>query len=79
MNPQTGRLAFKAIWVPLRDGMLDVHGVLTALQAAGYRDPISLHAEYRSHFHYAERDLEATNKLVAEDVVYLREVMKAVL
>ena len=75
VNPATGRLAHKAIWVPLRDGLLDVAAALKALCNAGYRDALSLHAEYRSHFHMVEHDIEATNGLVAQDVAYLRELM----
>jgi len=74
-SPPTGRLQYRPIWVPLRDGMLDAPAVLSALQGAGYTDPISIHAEYRCYFYRVEDDVEATNKLVAEDVRYVRELM----
>jgi len=76
VEPKTGKLTYKPIWVPLRDGMLDVPAVLTALQEAGYTDPISIHAEYRNYFYYIETDAEATNGLVAKDVTYLRSLMR---
>ena len=77
VSPGNGRLTYKPVWVPLRDGMLDVPGVLAALETADYTDPISIHAEYRCYFHMIERNLEATNKLVASDVKYLRSMMTA--
>lgn len=75
INPATGRLAYKAVWVPLRDGMLDVPLVLKTLEEAGYSDALSLHAEYRCYFYMVEKDAEATDKLVAEDVKYVRQAM----
>ncbi len=75
IDPKSERLTYKPIWVPLRDGMLDLPGVLSALEAAGYTDPIALHAEYRNYYYMVEKDVEATNKLVAEDVRYLRSLM----
>lgn len=74
VDPASGRLRYRPVWVPLRDGMLDVPAVLSELQAAGYTDPISIHAEYRCYFYMVEHDLEATNELVAADVKYLREL-----
>ena len=76
IDPVTNRLSYKPVWVPLRDGMLDVPAVLKALQEAGYTDPISIHAEYRTYFYHIDQDIEATNQLVAEDLAYVREVMK---
>ena len=76
IEPATGRLTYKPIWVPLRDGMLNVSGLLNALKKAGYRDALSIHAEYRSYFHYVENDKEATDKLVAEDVRHVRQALK---
>ena len=76
VDPKTGRLSYKPVWVPIRDGMLDVPAVLKALAEAGYTDPISIHAEYRNHFYRVENDMEATNGLVADDVEYLRGVMR---
>ena len=75
-HPTTGRLTFKPIWVPLRDGMLDLPMVLPSLKAAGYTDPISIHAEYRSFFHLIEHHLKPTNTLVTADVVYVRQLMQ---
>ena len=75
IDPQTKRLKYTPIWCKLRDGMLDVPEVLEALSAAGYADPISIHAEYRTYYHRIEHDIAATNKIVAEDVAYLKEVM----
>lgn len=76
VDPKTARLTYKPIWVPLRDGMLDVPAVLKALQEAGYSDAISIHAEYRNYFYFIEKDAEATNKLVASDVAYLRDFVR---
>ena len=50
--------------------------VLPALKAVGYTDPISIHAEYRSFFHLVEHHLKPTNTLVAEDVIYVRQLMQ---
>lgn len=72
---RTGRLRYQPIWVPLPDGMLDVPGVLAQLDAAGYSDPISIHGEYRTHYHYIEENCEKTGKLITEDVAYVRRVM----
>ena len=77
VDPKTDRLTYRPIWVPLRDGMLDVPGALNALKDAGYTDPISVHAEFRTHYHMIERNLEATNEIVAGEVAYLREVMES--
>lgn len=74
-DPTTGHLTFQPIWVPLRDGMLDVPAALKALRAAGYTDPISIHGEYRTHYHRIERDVEETGKLIGDDVAYLRAMM----
>ena len=76
IDTDTKQLTYKPIWLPLKDGMLDVPLVLKELQSAGYTDPISIHAEYRNYFYMIEKDVEATNKLVAEDVVYVKELMK---
>jgi len=75
IDPASGRLSYKPIWVPLRDGMLDVPSVLSALKDSGYTDSISIHAEYRCYFYRVEDDVEATNKLVAEDVRYVRGLL----
>jgi sugar phosphate isomerase/epimerase len=77
VDPDTGRLTYRATWVPLRDGMLDVPAVLAALAAAGHGDPLSIHAEYRSHFYMVEQDVDATTALIAEDVRYVRALMGA--
>lgn len=74
-DPQTGRLAFKPIWVPLRDGMTDVPAVLRKLKAVGYTDAIAIHAEYRTHYFFIEKDLKATTQIVTEDVKYVRQTM----
>ncbi len=76
-DPATGRMTWRAAWVPLRDGMLDVPQVLYALKAAGYADPISLHAEYGAYFFEVTSNLKATQKLVAADVAYVRECLAA--
>ena len=74
-DAKTGALSFKPIWVPLRDGMVDVPGVLKALKAAGYTEPISIHGEYRTHYYYMVKDVQETGKLIADDVAYLRAMM----
>jgi sugar phosphate isomerase/epimerase len=74
-NPKTGGLSFQPIWVPLRDGMVDVPAVLKALKAVGYTEPISIHGEYRTHYSYIVDNLEETGKLIAGDVAYLRATM----
>jgi sugar phosphate isomerase/epimerase len=55
--------------------MLDVSSVLRELREVGYTDATSIHAEYSCHFYWVEKDIEATNKLVAKDVAYLRELI----
>ncbi len=75
-DPATGRLTFRPIWLPLRDGMVDVPFTLKTLQEFGYTDPISIHGEYRTHYHYIETNMEKTGELIAEDVAYLRAMMK---
>ena len=72
---ETGALRYQAIWLPLRDGMLNVPGALKKLKAVGHTEPISLHAEYRTHYHLIEHDAGATSKLVAEDLQYVRQMM----
>ena len=76
IDPGTGRLKYTPVWVPLRDGMLDVPYELQALSDAGYTDPISLHAEHRTYFFRVENVLEATNELVRSDVEYVRSLMQ---
>ena len=73
---ETGQLAFKPIWVPLWDGMLNIPKLLKLLWEAGYRDPLSIHAEHRTHYCRIENHLEAINPIVGEDVAYLRRVMQ---
>ncbi len=75
VDPETGHLRFTPIWVPLRDGMLDVRAVLKKLKSVGYTDPISIHGEYRTHYYYIEKDTQATNRLIADDVAYIRKLM----
>jgi len=75
-DPETGRLRYMPVWVPLRDGMLDVPSELRALSDAGYTDPISIHAEHRTYFFRVETVLEATNELVRGDVAYVRSLMQ---
>lgn len=75
INPTTGQLNYRFMIGPLRDGMLNVPLVLAELQKAGYTDPISIHAEYGAYFYEVTKNLEATNKLVAADVQYVRECM----
>ena len=78
VDAQTGRLCFKPIWVPMRDGMLDVPGVLKKLEAVGYVDAIAIHAEYRTHYHYIEMDRTATTQLITQDIGYVRRIYQAV-
>ena len=75
-DPKTDKLTYVPIWVPLRDGMLDVPGVLKALTDCGYTDPISIHAEYRTHYHMIEHNMEATDKLIAADLAYVRQIVE---
>lgn len=74
IDPETNRLSFKPIWVPLRDGMLDVPGVLKTLKKLGYTGPIIVHGEYRTHYYRIEDDMEASGKLIADDVAYIRKM-----
>jgi L-ribulose-5-phosphate 3-epimerase len=76
IRPQTGRLAYVPSWVPLRSGMLDVPLVLEELKKAGYTEAISIHCEYRSFFFRMEQNVEDVNRVVKEDVDYLREELK---
>jgi len=69
---ESGRLAYCPVWVPLADGMLDVPAVMCALLAVGYRDPLSIHCEYRSHFFRVEKHPDDVFRIVKEDVAYLR-------
>lgn len=78
VDPETERLTWRNVWVKLRDGMVDVHQLVATLCDAGYTDPISIHAEYRNYFYTVEHDGDATDKLVAEDVAYVRKVMAEV-
>jgi sugar phosphate isomerase/epimerase len=71
----SGTLQYAPVWVPLGDGMLDIPLLLKQLRAAGYKDPISLHAEYRTFFHRIEKNREATDELITEDLKYLRHLM----
>lgn len=73
ISPDNGRLTYKPVWVPLKDGMLDVPQVLAELKAVKYKGAFSIHAEYRSFFYFVEKDVEACNALVADDVKYLRQ------
>ena len=73
-DPNTGQLRFKPIWVPLIDGMLDCAGVLSKLQEVGYRDAISVHSEYRTHYHQIEHFVDATAKLAKADIAFAKEV-----
>ena len=50
--------------------------LLDTLAAAGHTEPLSVHAEYRSHFYRVTSDVDAVNRLVAEDVRYLRALMR---
>ena len=74
-DPDTGRLVHKPVWVPLRDGLLDLPLVLKRLDDVGYSDALSLHAEYRTHYHLIETDRDATTALIKEDLAYLRDAM----
>ncbi len=74
-DPASGRLRYAEVWGPLWDGMLDVPLLLDTLAAAGHTGSLSIHAEYRSHFHRLSSDMDAVNRLVAEDVRYLRALM----
>ncbi len=76
LDSAAGRLCYVPVWVPLRSGMLDAPLVLRALQAAGYRDAISIHCEYRSYFFRAEKYAGEVNRLVKDDVDYLRALMR---
>lgn len=75
IDAKSGRLLYTPVWVPLRDGMLDVAAELAALSQVGYTDAISLHAEYRTYFYRVENVLETTNDLMREDVAYVRSLM----
>jgi len=75
VDPHDGRLHYKPIWLPLSDGMLDVPGVLQALKAAGYSEPISIHGEYRTHYYYIEEDMAKCGELIGKDAAYVRKIM----
>ena len=74
-DPTSGRWTWGPIWTPLRDGMLDLPLLLKTLRKTDYAEPLSLHAEYRTHYHLIEHNLEATARIMKEDVAYVREVM----
>ncbi len=76
INPVTGRLQYVPVWVPLRSGMLDIPATLQALQKTGYTDPISIHCEYRTYFSRIEKYIDEVNRLVKDDLDYLRGVMR---
>ncbi len=76
IDPAAGRLFYVPVWVPLRSGMLNAPLVLDCLREAGYRDAISVHCEYRSYFFRAEKYAVEVNRLVKEDVDYLRALMR---
>ena len=76
INPDTGRLQYQVIWVPLKDGMLNVPLLLEELDRVGYKDALNIAAEYRCSFHMVENDVEATTALIAKDVKYVRNLMK---
>lgn len=76
VDPKTGRLVFRQAWVPLRDGMVDIPFVLAELKAAGYTDPLSIHAEYGNCFSGGVKDVDVVNRLVAADLAYVREILR---
>lgn len=76
INPQTGRLTYSPVWVPLRSGMLDVPLVLQEMRQVGHTDPISIHCEYRSFFFRVEQHVDDVARLVKDDVDYLRRTMR---
>lgn len=77
VDPASGRLYYVPVWVPLRSGMLNAPLALATLRQAGYRDAISIHCEYRSYFFRAEPYAAEVNRLVKDDVDYLRALMRA--
>ncbi len=76
IDPESGRLAYKSVWVPLRDGMLDLPGLLQQLKRSGYAEALSLHGEYCSYFYRVEEDKEAVDELIAADVRYARGLLR---
>jgi sugar phosphate isomerase/epimerase len=65
INRETGQLQYTNAVVPLWDGMTDVPAILKKLKSVGYSGSLSIHAEYRSHFHRIEGDTNATSELIA--------------
>lgn len=76
IDPESGRLAYQPVWVPLRDGMLDLPGLLQQLKRSGYSEALSIHGEYRSYFYRIEEDPEAVDELIAADVRYARSLLQ---
>jgi len=76
-DKETGKLTYKNIWTLIRDGMLDAEQVLQALDDAGYTDPISIHAEYRTHYHVIEHDVPATTKIIGNDLAYMKQIIQS--
>jgi sugar phosphate isomerase/epimerase len=74
---QAGTLKHEKIIVPLRDGLTDIPAVLSKLKRVGYDRPLSIHAEYRTHYLRVEEHVETTTDLVRQDCEYVRSLMAA--
>jgi sugar phosphate isomerase/epimerase len=72
---ETGKLTHEKIIVPLRDGLTDIPGVLSKLKQVGYDGPLSIHAEYRTHYMRIEDHVDTTTDLVRQDCQYVRSLM----
>lgn len=64
-----GRPVWKHTLVPLREGLVEWPGVLSALARVGYDGPLSFHSEYH------DVSLEELRSLTRDDLAYVRELL----
>lgn len=74
IDPKTGNLVWQSIVTPLRDATINWTSVVDAIRKAGYTDPVSIHAEYRSPYYRYETNTELTTRLIAEDRAFAAQL-----
>lgn len=74
VDAKSGKLTWQRVVTPLRDATLDWESVVRAVVDSGYKEPVALHAEYRSPYYRYESNTDLTTQLITEDREFVTDL-----
>ncbi|HHW09179.1 MAG TPA: sugar phosphate isomerase/epimerase [Firmicutes bacterium] len=76
IDPKTGQMVWQNIVVPLPDGTVNWRSIFRTIADVGYKDPLSIHPEYRSPYYRYEENTELTTKLISQDRAFVAAILE---